>query len=159
MELNPGWTFLEFTERIFLLILKLACGRIMHVSKQNIASTRQKKETNQHYGIKAELKKKGKTTSVDANLAIDSKQKTEKKKNMEYSYTVITGGLPVKELDKEENYKKWIQSVYKNPMPIRSQFVPISMLFESQRMREAYNEAYGFYSQLSNYCRNFINVI
>ncbi|CDR96265.1 hypothetical protein BBBOND_0301690 [Babesia bigemina] len=74
--------------------------------------------------------------------------------NVSFSYVNVLGGSPIGNADDEDEYLAWIHSIPNNPMPIRSQLAPLSKLFRSQALKEAYDDAMEFYMAL-NGLRNY----
>ncbi|BAM40814.1 uncharacterized protein TOT_030000076 [Theileria orientalis strain Shintoku] len=118
-------------------------GRITYITQEETSKDNKNNEKQAGVGISG--KEKRSNISGEANVDFVFGKKSNQSKNLSFKHTNILGGLPIGDINKDLEYVKWIKSVYKYPMPIRSQFAPISKLFKTKALKEAYNEAYGFY--------------
>ncbi|EKX73137.1 MAC/Perforin domain containing protein [Theileria equi strain WA] len=124
-------------------------GKITSVSQESAENNSTNNNRGNSIGIDASVAKHDKGLSANANVSFTFGERRDNGNNLSSKYTNILGGLPVGNINDESEYIKWIKSVYRNPMPIRSQFAPISKLFKSKELRESYDEAFQFYLALS----------
>ncbi|UKK00989.2 hypothetical protein MACK_001802 [Theileria orientalis] len=118
-------------------------GRITYITQEE--GSKDNKNNEKEVGVGLSGKEKRSNVTGEANVDFIFGKKSNKSKNLSFKHTNILGGLPVGDISNDSEYVKWIKSVYKYPMPIRSQFAPISKLFKTKGLKNAYNEAYGFY--------------
>ncbi|XP_955479.1 perforin-related protein, putative [Theileria annulata] len=124
-------------------------GRITYITQEE--GSKEEKENEKSGGAKIghKLQKDNKGIGIEGNVQLIFGNKKGENKNLSFKYTNILGGLPVSDINKESEYVKWIKSVYKYPMPIRTQFAPISKIFKSKALKDSYDEAFRFYLNTS----------
>ncbi|EUD65042.1 hypothetical protein C922_04553 [Plasmodium inui San Antonio 1] len=86
----------------------------------------------------------GGSTSVSSD---NSSKKNEESYQMREELVVI-GGNPIKDVTKEENLYEWSKTVSTHPMPINIKLVAISALFETEDLKNSYEQALLYYTRL-----------
>ncbi|EAN30642.2 MAC/Perforin domain protein [Theileria parva strain Muguga] len=120
-------------------------GRITFITQEEGSKDERGNEKSVDVGVGGKFEKDNKGVGIEGNVKFVFGNKRGESKNLSFKYTNILGGLPVSDISKESEYVKWIKSVYKYPMPIRTQFAPISKIFKSKALKDSYDEAFRFY--------------
>lgn len=108
-------------------------------------------KANSKHDVNVTANAQGKISPLKGEAGVSNSRETGKDAttNVSFTYINILGGRPTGDPSDEDAYLQWIKSIPENPMPIRSQLAPISKLFRSEELKEAYDEAMEFYMELS----------
>lgn len=107
-------------------------------------------KANSKHDVNVTANAQGKISPLKGEAGVSNSRETGKDAttNVSFTYINILGGRPTGDPSDEDAYLQWIKSIPENPMPIRSQLAPISKLFRSEELKEAYDEAMEFYMEL-----------
>lgn len=132
---------------------KLSGGRLTEITQEDAHNSEANSQGDVRAGIDGQvIKGAGKATAEVKN---SNQSEHGNVTNAGFTYVNVLGGSPAGSADDEDEYLKWVQSIADNPMPIRSQFAPISKLFKSTALKDAYDDAMEFYMELSTFRFNF----
>ncbi|SCM10221.1 perforin-like protein 1 [Plasmodium chabaudi adami] len=119
--------------------------KIINVS--NTAVNQMKKDG---VSVKAQIQAQFGFASVGGSTSVSS-DNSSKNDNSSYDMSeklVVIGGNPIKDVTKEENLYEWSKTVSSNPMPIHIKLLPIYKSFDSEELKESYEQAVLYYTRL-----------
>ncbi|GFE52714.1 MAC Perforin domain containing protein, putative [Babesia ovis] len=122
-------------------------GRLTQIAQVNKSS--ENRNSTRDIKAGAGLQVRDGILGSSAGITLSKGSKRSNVENISFSYTNVLGGRTIGNIDDEDEYLAWIQSIPDHPMPIRSQLAPLSKLFDSDDLREAYDDAMEFYVELN----------
>ncbi|ORM42107.1 uncharacterized protein BXIN_0687 [Babesia sp. Xinjiang] len=143
---KPWMKLFEWFGTHFTYNIKIG-GRLTEISQVNMEQNERKSTSDVKVGADARVRK----GIFDASVGVNSSNASNRANvsNISLRYVNVLGGRPIGNTDDEDEYLGWIHSIPENPMPIRSQLAPLSKLFKSKRLQEAYDDAMEFYVELN----------
>ncbi|GBE62738.1 MAC Perforin domain containing protein, putative [Babesia ovata] len=145
-NVQPWMNLFELFGTHFTYNIKIG-GRLTELEQVNASKSGKKSNAQVNARADAQVTKRVAAGSVGVDgTNMSNKSNTT---NVSFSYVNVLGGSPIGNADDEDEYLAWIHSIPKNPMPIRSQLAPLSKLFRSKALKEAYDDAMEFYVALN----------
>ncbi|EDO07608.2 MAC/Perforin domain family protein [Babesia bovis T2Bo] len=145
-EVKPWMQLFEMFGTHFTYNIKIG-GRLTKISQVNL---NKKTNTNMNsVNAGATTQVRNELFGASAGVGLSKGSTKDNTENISFTYVNVLGGRTIGNVEDENEYLEWINSIPEHPMPIRNQLAPLAKLFDSEELKETYDDAMEYYVELN----------